>query len=47
MREKLPNQRVSIAHSFREQQHSGRETIDTMDYQSPLSVSPQVLRQNR
>jgi hypothetical protein len=47
MREKLPDQRLSITQGLGEQQNSGRETIDAMYHQSLLSLSPQVLRQKR
>ena len=47
MREKLPDQRVSIRIGLGEQENSGGETVDAMDDQGLLSAGLQVLQQKR
>ena len=47
MREELSNQRFPIRHGFREQQNSGRETIDAMHDQNMLTARFQVRIEKR
>ena len=47
MREKLLDQRLPIRVGFREQQNSGCEAIDAMDYQSALPTRLEILQKKR